>query len=85
MFCQVISSELVVYHGRRDRQSFATVDQEKATIQKELDDLRNTVVGLSGQAALLTEQAAEVKVEARRHKITSALGFFRSAAGRRSV
>ena len=65
--------------------AFATADQERATIQREVDDLKNTVLVLSGQAARLTEQAAEAKVEARRHKITSALSFVRSAAGRRSV
>ena len=65
--------------------AFATADQERATIQREVDDLKNTVVVLSGQAARLTEQAAEARVEARRHKITSALSFVRSAAGRRSV
>ena len=65
--------------------AFATADQERATIQKEVDDLKNTVLVLSGQAARLTEQAAEARVEARRHKITSALSFVRSAAGRRSV
>ena len=65
--------------------AFATADQERATIQREVDDLKNTVLVLSGQAARLTEQAAEAKVEARRHKITSALSFVRSTAGRRSV
>lgn len=65
--------------------AFATADQERATIQREVDDLKNTVLVLSGQAARLTEQAAEARVEARRHKITSALSFVRSAAGRRSV
>ena len=65
--------------------AFATADQEWATIQREVDDLKNTVLVLSGQAARLTEQAAEARVEARRHKITSALSFVRSAAGRRSV
>ena len=65
--------------------AFATADQERATIQREVDDLKNSVVVLSGQAARLTEQAAEARVEARRHKITSALSFVRSAAGRRSV
>ena len=65
--------------------AFATADQERATIQRKVDDLKNTVLVLSGQAARLTEQAAEAKVEARRHKITSALSFVRSAAGRRSV
>ena len=65
--------------------AFATADQERATIQREVDDMKNTVLVLSGQAARLTEQAAEARVEARRHKITSALSFVRSAAGRRSV
>ena len=65
--------------------AFATADQERAIIQREVDDLKNTVLVLSGQAARLTEQAAEARVEARRHKITSALSFVRSAAGRRSV
>ena len=65
--------------------AFATADQERATIQREVDDLKNTVLVLSGQAARLTEQAAEARVEARRHKITSALSFVRSAAGRRSL
>ena len=65
--------------------AFATADQERATIQREVDDLKNTVLVLSGQAARLTEQAAEARVEARRHKISSALSFVRSAAGRRSV
>ena len=65
--------------------AFATADQERATIQREVDDLKNPVLVLSGQAARLTEQAAEARVEARRHKITSALSFVRSAAGRRSV
>ena len=65
--------------------AFVTADQERATIQREVDDLKNTVLVLSGQAARLTEQAAEARVEARRHKITSALSFVRSAAGRRLV
>ena len=80
-----MSAELLVTMADEAARAIATADQEKATIQRELDDLRNTVVVLSGQAAMLTEQAAEAKVEARRHKITSALSFVRSAAGRRLV
>ena len=29
--------------------AFATADQERATIQREVDDLKNTVLVLSGQ------------------------------------
>ena len=49
--------------------------QEDATIQKELDNLRNTVRVLSGQVAILTGQAAKAKNKARRQKITLALSF----------
>ena len=60
-------------------------DEARETIRKELDNLRNTVVVLSGQAAMLTKQSAEAKREARRYNVASALGFVKSAAGRRLV
>ena len=53
-----------------------TTAQESATIQVELDDRRNTVRVLSGQAAILTGQAVEAKKEARRYKIILALVNF---------
>ena len=62
-----------------------TAAQEEATIRKELDDLRNAVGGLSGQAAMLTRQVSEAKMKAMRHKTALALSFVRSAASRRLV
>ena len=44
----------------------ARAAEERATIQMELDDLKSTVGVFSGQAARLTGQAAEAKMEARR-------------------
>ena len=59
--------------------------QERGTVLKELDDLKNTVVVLAGQAVMSTGQAAKAKKEVRRSKVTLALSFVNSAAGRRSV
>ena len=47
-----MSAELVVTMADKAARATATAAQERATIQKELGDLRNTVVVLSGQAAL---------------------------------
>ena len=53
--------------------------QERGTVLKKLDDLKNTVVVLAGQAVMSTRQAAKAK------KVTLALSFVKSAAGRHSV
>ena len=73
------------YNGDEAARTAETTAQEEATIRKELDDLRNAVGGLSGQAAMWTGQAAKAKMKARRHKTALALSFVRSAASRRSV
>ena len=80
-----MSAELVVTMADEAARTAETAAQEEAAIRKELAVLRIAVGGLSGQAAMLTRQAAEAKMKARRHKTALALSFVRSAASRRSV
>ena len=54
LLCRAMSAEVVVTMADKAAKTAETAVQERATIQKELDDLKNIVGVLSGQAAILT-------------------------------